>query len=258
MQSRVSSLVFAGTLAAVAPLGIGCTFIDARPERLPRVVTDARPPWVDPLDAVVRIASDDGECSGVAIDDRLVVSSRACLQSIARFVPKNPGGLRARMGGGVVPWDAVPVVAILASPCHGVAALVTEKELPVPSLRMRLGAGVAVGEPVRLAGFGRCSQASFGARSVGFVARVREIGMSTFAIEGDSCVGDAGGPLVSEWTGEVVGVLEGDPAPTDLAGATMGRAGAADRVDVAAAMLAEAFLVAHGVRPAQLPPLVCE
>jgi hypothetical protein len=219
-------------------------------------------PWVDPLDGVVRVASVRGECSGAVVGDRMVATSRACLTRITNEQTWDADMLRARLGGGAVANDAIAVTAIVTTACHPIAVLVTEHTLrDAPPLRMRLGAEVAVGEPVRIVGFGRCSSASWGARSVGFAAHVRSIGDATYAISGEACVGDAGGPLLSDWTGEVVGILEGEPLPKDVptgtAGLQTGPAGIVLRVDVARELLAEAFLVAHGVEGSRLAPIAC-
>jgi hypothetical protein len=246
-----------------AALACGCAYDDLHGARhAPYVEMEKVPPspWVDPLDAVVRVASVNGECSGAIVGDRMVATSRACLSRITKDTTWEADKLRARLGGGATANEAITVVAIVATACHPIAVLVTEHTLrDTEPLRMRLGAEVAVGEPVRVVGFGRCSSASWGTRSVGFAAHVRAIGSAVYAIDGEACVGDAGGPLISDWTGEVVGILEGNPLPKDVDAkdAMAGPAGIVLRVDVARELLAEAFLVAHGVEAKGLAPIAC-
>jgi hypothetical protein len=251
-QRSAVAVIFA-TAVALA----GCSF-DVHTYHHASIAKEPIAPWSDPLDGVVRIASVHGECSGAVVGDRLVATSQACLKRISAQGPWEHDSLRARLGGGAIAFDFVPVQAIVTSECIPIAILVTEKTMrDAPPLRMRLGAEVARGEPVRVVGFGRCSSASWGMRTVGFAARVGGISASTFSVSGEACVGDAGGPLVSDWTGEVVGILEGDPVPRDVQGLAAGPAGVVLRVDVAAELMAEAFLVAHGVEPSRLPPVAC-
>ncbi|MGZ5968143.1 MAG: trypsin-like peptidase domain-containing protein [Polyangiales bacterium] len=249
---------WAGTAALIALAG--CSYSDDLHPAPRTSVMEKEPPspWVDPLDGVVRVASVKGECSGAVVGDRLVATSRACLTRITKEQTWEVDMLRARLGGGAVAHDAIAVIAIVTTACHPIAVLVTEHTLrDAPPLRMRLGAEVAIGEPVRVVGFGRCTSASWGTRSVGFAAHVRSIGDASYAISGEACMGDAGGPLISDWTGEVVGILEGDPLPKDVGGLQAGPAGIVLRVDVARELLAEAFLVAHGVEASSLAPIAC-
>ncbi len=257
----------------VALLTAGCTYeqhvhVHASAETNAAVSTNAEStervdyPFRDPLDAVVRVASVHGQCSGVVVADRLVVTSRTCLSRITKQGSFAIDRVRARLGGGVVAWHAAPAHAMLMSPCHGVAVLVTAE--PIPStwpLRMRLGEQVYVGEPLRIAGFGRCSKGSSGARTIGFAGIVHEVGTQSFALDASVCPGDAGGPLISEWTGEVVGVLDGPPLDRDddeFNHSPAPTSSVAARVDIARGLLAQAFLVAHGVRPEDLPPISCQ
>jgi S1-C subfamily serine protease len=220
---------------------------------------EPRHPVQDPLDAVVRIASINGECSGTVIGDRLVVTARACFDRITSAKTFSKDRVRARVGGGFVAWKTVPVLAVLSAPCTGVAVMVTDEAIPdAEPLRMRLGAEVAIGEPVRIVGFGRCSGMSYGARAVSPLGHVRELGEADIFTSVPACPGDAGGPLISEWTGEVVGVLQGDPVRADSSEPASSAAGVVARIDVARGLLAQAFLVAHGVEPEHLPPISCQ
>lgn len=255
----------AGAIVAVSGALVGCTHVEqVHHHHVVRVelqaATSPEPaPLADPLDAVVRVASLRGECSGAVVSDRIVITSRTCLGRITSPASFPTDRVRARIGGGAVPWLATPAVAILAAPCHGVAAIVTREPLAaVTPLRLRLGAEVAIGEPVRIAGFGRCSPFATGARSVGPAGWVRMIGDAAFTIDAIACAGDAGAPILSDWTGEIVGVLGGDAARTDTAEPGSSPAGEVARIDLARGLLAQAFLVSHGVPAHALPAIACE
>lgn len=254
-------------VAALLLCASACTYeqhVHVHPPAAPPTIKVAykeepRHPVQDPLDAIVRVASINGECSGTVVGDRLIVTARACFDRIttAKSFPKDR--VRARIGGGFVPWKTIPVVAVLSANCTGVAVMVTDEPVPdAAPLRMRLGAEVAVGEPVRIVGFGRCSGMSYGARAVSPLGHVRELGDTAMSTSVPACSGDAGGPLISDWTGEVVGVLQGEPVMADSSEPASSVAGTIARVDVARGLLAQAFLVAHGVEPEHLPPISCE
>lgn len=216
-------------------------------------------PIDDPLDAVVRVASVNGECSATVIGDRLLITARSCFERITSPKTFSRDRIRARIGGGTIAWQVVPVIAVLSAPCTGISAMVTDTPIPdATPLRMRLGAEVAVGEPVRVIGFGRCSAGSPGTRSVGFTGHVRELDDFTFRADAPACSGDAGGPLISDWTGEVVGVLQGEPSTADDTQPAATGAGFAARIDVARGLLAQAFMVAHGVGIERLAPISCQ
>jgi S1-C subfamily serine protease len=220
---------------------------------------EPRHPMQDPLDAVIRIASVNGECAGTVIGDRLVITSRSCFDQITTAKTFSRDRVRARVGGGFVPWRIVPVMAVLSAPCTGIAVMVTDEPIPdADPLRMRLGAEVAIGEPVRVVGYGRCSGNAYGARVVSPQGYVRELSEATFQTNVPACSGDAGGPIISDWTGEVVGVLQGEPVTADKNEPTSSVAGSVARVDVARGLLAQAFLVAHGVEAEHLPPISCQ
>ena len=53
-------------------------------------------------------------------------------------------------------------------------------------------------------------------------------------------------------------VLQGEPVMADSSEPASSVAGTVARVDVARGLLAQAFLVAHGVEPEHLPPISCE
>lgn len=274
MREYVSRLVRqsaarAGVLVMVA--SSACTYVEhvhvssppssaAKPAVAASKSSEVPPfPSLDPLDGVVRIASVNGECSATVVGDRLVITARSCFERITTAKTFAKDRIRARIGGGAIAWHVVPVMAVLSAPCTAISVMVTDAPIPdAPPLRMRLGAEVAIGEPVRVIGFGRCSGMSPGARAVGFVGHVRELDTMTFRVDAPACAGDAGGPIVSDWTGEVVGVLQGEPVTSDGSAAAGGSSGFAGRVDVARGLLAQAFMVSHGVEPEQLPPITCQ
>lgn len=262
VRQRVARL---GVLSLLAAQASACTYVEhlhvhttSRPIVQPSPASsDARLPLEDPLEGVVRIASVHGECVATVVGDRIAITSRSCAERLTQPSTFPVDRVRARVGGGVVAWRVVPVLAILAAPCHGVAAVVTDAPIgDAPPMRMRLGDAPTIGEPVRAIGFGRCSGVSMGHRVVGWAGRVRELDGTVVVTDARACSGDAGGPLVSDWTGEVVGVLLGAPLQTDVEpGSAL--SGAAARVDVAGGLLAQAFLVAHGAKPTDLPPIAC-
>lgn len=216
-------------------------------------------PVQDPLDAVIRIASLNGECSGTVVGDRIVITARACFDRITNAKTFFKDRVRARVGGGFMAWQTVPVMAVLSAPCTAVSVLVTDEAIPdATPLRLRLGAEVAIGEPVRVVGFGRCTGNSYGARTVSPRSYIHEVGDTAFTSGLHACSGDAGGPVISDWTGEVVGVLEGEPVMADSSEPASSVAGSIARVDVARGLLAQAFLVGHGVEPEHLPPISCQ
>jgi len=220
---------------------------------------EPRHPVQDPLDAVIRIASINGECSGTVVGDRLVITARACFDRITSSKTFAKDRVRARVGGGFIAWQTVPVIAVLSAPCTGVSVMVTDEAIPdAAPFRLRLGAEVAIGEPLRVIGFGRCSGNSYGARAVSPRGFVHELADSVFTSNVQACSGDAGGPVISEWTGEVIGVLQGEPVMADNSEPASSVAGSIARVDVARGLLAQAFLVAHGVEPEHLPPISCQ
>lgn len=254
-------------VAALVLCASACTYeqhVHVHPPSAPPTVKvvykdPPRHPVQDPLDAIVRVASINGECSGTVIGDRLIVTARACFDRITTHKTFATDRVRARIGGGFMPWKVTPVVAVLTAPCTAVSVMVTDEEIPdAAPLRMRLGAEVAIGEPVRIVGFGRCSGMSYGARAVSPLGYVRELGDVAMSTSVPACTGDAGGPLISEWTGEVVGVLQGDPVLADSSEPASSASGSVARIDVARGLLAQAFLVAHGVEPEHLPPISCE
>lgn len=195
--------------------------------------------FVDPLDAVVRVASIGGECTGTLIAPRVVLTSRICHRRITSSADdESSDRLYAALGGGVVAYRSTRVVSSVGSPTRSMIALVLDESLDAPPIRLRLGATIALGEPVRVVGFGICGPRPASMRAVGFAGRVISANEETFTIDTARCRGDAGAPVISDWTGEIVGVvLDDDPALRDAA-----------RLDVAADQLAQAWLESHGAR----------
>lgn len=205
------------------------------------------PAIADPLDAIVRVASVGGECTGTLIAPRVVLTSRACHLRITSLVdPESRDRLYAGLGGGVVSYRSSRVVSTVGAPCLPLVALVLDESLAAPPIRMRLGATVAMGEPVRVVGFGVCGPRPASVRAVGFAGKVTGGDETTFALDTRRCRGDAGAPVISDWTGEIVGVvLDDDPVNHDAA-----------RLDVASELLSRAWLESHGAQFEK--PMRCE
>ncbi|MBL8719285.1 MAG: trypsin-like serine protease [Myxococcales bacterium] len=225
-------------------------------------------PFVDPLDAVLRVKSRDGECTGTVVAPRVVLTSRPCLVDIGAVSSDkviDPGALRlrARLGGGAVSYASIPVSAVEERECLGVAALITHTPLAVAPLRMRLHRSVALGESVRVVGFGRCTSSAIGARGVGFAGPVRAVTSTSLHVDAHACAGDVGGPVVSAGSQEVIGILLRDPIPIPPDHPS-GKpifdvpAGEAARLDgEALPLILRAVLSTYGVEPAALPGVAC-
>lgn len=261
-MSLHARVLCAAALAGALP---GCTVPGAPP---PVVVEHVPNPFVDPLDAVLRVKSREGECTGTVVAPRVVLTSRPCLidiAAVAKEAPVDPASLRlrARVGGGVVAHTSLPVAEVVERSCVGVAALLTHAPLAVSPLRMRLGRPVAAGESVRVVGFGRCSAGSGGGRGVGFAGPIRAVTATSLHVDAHACAGDVGGPVVSAITQEVVGILLRDPlpiAPDHPAGKPIFDvpAGEAARLDgPAATLVLHAVLATYGVSAGALPEVSC-
>jgi hypothetical protein len=235
-------------VAAVGALVLAttsCTYIEnyhESPYLFRTTEADRQAVTMDPLDAVVRIAGIGGICSGTLVTSRVVLTSRACYRRIAFSDLGATPRLRAGAGGGPIPHDSVDVVAVVDPACSDMVALVLADDLLAPPVRLRLGATIALGEPVRVIGFGGCTGQIGTGRFVGYAGRVESADSTTMNVSAPSCFDDSGGPVVSQWTGEIVGVL--------LRGGTVGR------IDVAENLLTRAFLLSHGAR--FLGPETCQ
>ncbi len=231
-----SCALFTSAFAATS-----CTYVenyvDARPYAFRSTESERLAVTMNPLDAIVRVAGSGGVCTGTLVTARIVLTSRRCYRSIAfSDLGINPR-LRAGVGGGPISFASSDVTTVLESPCHDIVALILAEELIAPPVRLRLGATVAIGEPVRVVGFGVCDGMHGSGRFVGSAGFIEEADDQSLHASAMSCPGDSGGPLVSDWTGEIVGIVLDDGGMTKVA-----------RIDVAQDLLARAFVVSHGAR----------
>lgn len=240
-----SSALRVAALGALVFATTACTYVEnyhQAPYVLRTSEAERQAIWLDPLDAVVRVAASGGICSGTLVTSRVVLTSRVCYRRIAFADLGLSPHLRTGIGGGPIPYDSADVEAVLDPACSDVVALVLAKDLVAPPVRLRLGATIALGEPVRVIGYGVCPGEHGSGRFVGYPGRVEAADASQMEISAPSCFDDSGGPVVSLWTGEIVGVV------------TIGSKAA--RIDTVEDLLARAFLVSHGAR--FLGPETCQ
>jgi hypothetical protein len=185
-------------------------------------------------DAVVRVVTHDGQCSGALIDPKLVLTAAHCLVSRER-APLHPGDVRVELGGDYLPWGRAAVVRIHRCPCWDEAApgdvavleLVEATPRDVPYLRVAFPSRLPQeGETFDLHGFGAPNM-MWALPDTGFkVTSSRRKHLSgvtqwvagnAFAVEMRADRGDSGGPLTID--GLVVGIAsrgtEGDGAKDD-------------------------------------------
>jgi hypothetical protein len=266
-------------LAAIATPA--CAPRPATPVRPAATHTEPRPPLLfspplalaSPDDAVVRVVGPELSCSGVLVEDDLVLTAHHCVVQAAQVAQRGAHGeltrnlvpaadLRVELGGDYLPWGTVRARAVVVPPCGAsggagdLAILVLERKLVgLSTMTPRLDAPPRMGEALDPIGFGRCALSPDGIHR-----RDREGGnvvgttQETFVLKASICPGDSGGPVVTRGTHEVVGVvsqsaMDGDErtrSSTILA-----------RIDVYRAVFAAARQIADGADPSELPPLVC-
>ncbi|MBK8996758.1 MAG: S1 family peptidase [Myxococcales bacterium] len=216
-------------------------------------------------DYVVRVVVSSTSCSGTLIDEDQVLTAHHCVaqrDKYGDFVEKNARArdIRVELGGDNLPWGDVGVRHVVAPACgHAagegdIAILVLERKLiGVATAKPRLDDAPVVGEHVNPVGFGRCALSSEAIsrrhRPGGRVDRLLD---SRFRLDAGICPGDSGGPVMSEGTGEVVGVIS--QAVMDGSEATRGRA-EFTRLDRWRAVFATAKAIAEGQSASELPPI---
>lgn len=238
------------------------------PEPKPRADT-SQVPWTlsSEDDYVVRIVAGNVTCSGTIIDADRVLTAHHCVSerdSAGNMLPQDvpPARIRVELGGDYLPWDEVPVRAIVAPSCgHAagegdVAVLVLARKLSgVRHATPRLDAAPELGELVEPMGFGRCAESTDAIRrNTRGGGGVTRLASGRFRLDAAICPGDSGGPGVSQRTGEIVGVIsasvmDGSEQTRGLSEFT--------RLDRWRAVFANSSLIAAGASPAELPPVDC-
>lgn len=260
--------------AACAPVPKQAT---VRPAALAAALdgTDVRKLRVDPpmalvteQDSVVRLVSEAHTCSGVLVDEDLVLTAHHCVVTARAGKPNEldylaPQAISVELGGDHIPWGTVPVKAIVAPKCGAkggggdVAVLVLSRGLVgVPTAQIRFERPPEVGEIIDPVGFGRCATSDGIRRHEREGGRVRGTTFETLHLFAAVCPGDSGGPAFRRGTTEVVGVMS--LAEMDGDESTKGQSVVA-RIDAYRTLLAHARMIGDGVAaPNELPPVSCE
>lgn len=220
-----------------------------------------------PEDAIVRVVAPGTTCSGVLVEDDLVLTAHHCL------VVRGPrgeftrtehavGDVQIELGGDYLPWGTIGAKAIVAPPCGegggegDIAVLVLDRKLvgvtPMPA---RLDRPPRAGEPVDPAGFGRCALSADGIRrAIRAGGPLLEVRPTTMFLTAAICPGDSGGPVFARGTRDVVGVVSTSAMDSDER--TQG-ASVMTRVDTYRAVFNQARLIGDGLSKNELPPLTC-
>lgn len=220
-------------------------------------------------DSVVRLVSDAHTCSGVLVDEDLVLTAHHCVVKPRSSKPGDLEYLPARaisveLGGDHIPWGTVPVKAIVAPTCGAsggagdVAVLVLARGLVgVPTASVRFDHEPQVGELVDPVGFGRCATSDGIRRHTREGGRIRGLTYETLHMFSAVCPGDSGGPAFRRGTNEVVGVMS--LADMDGDERSKGQSVIA-RIDAYRALLAHARMIGDGQASSanELPPVSCE
>ena len=237
--------------------------------------TDVRKLRVDPplafvteQDSVVRLVSNEHTCSGVLVDEDLVLTAHHCVVRARAGKPSeleylDPHSISIELGGDHIPWGSVPVRAVVAPQCGAkggggdVAVLVLARGLVgVPTASVNFERPVEIGEAIDAVGFGRCATSDGIRRHEREGGRVRGLTYETLHLFAAVCPGDSGGPAFRRGTTEVVGVV----SLSDMDGdeTTKGQSVVA-RIDAYKSLLANARMIGDGTAsPNELPPVSCE
>jgi hypothetical protein len=215
-------------------------------------------------DSVVRVVSPHVGCTGTLIAPDQVLTAHHCVAQrdeygdyLMRDV--DAAEVQVQLGGDYLPWDEVPVKAIVTPACGFAAG---EGDIAILVLEHRV-AGVRYktvgleltpteGQQVEPVGFGRCADSEEGirlrSREGGTIDRIAP---SRFQLEAAICPGDSGGPGVTS-LGVVVGIISA--SALDSRQSTRSRT-EFTRVDHWPDVFANAQKISEGANPAELPPI---
>lgn len=213
-------------------------------------------------DAIVRIVG-PVSCSGILVDDDLVLTAHHCVSRrdergrvLREDLTAKEVGIE--LGGDDLPWGEVAVRAIVAPACGyasgegDIAVLVLDRKLAgMPYADVRMHAPPAIGERVSPWGFGRCSLSRDGIRRNERSGRgVSAVTAEQVVADASICPGDSGGPVFGE-NGDVIGVVSAsvmDHDPSTAAPSLF------TRVDVWTGIFSAARAIGDGSSPSELPP----